>query len=50
MSNHPEMKKSVANLLKKQNGKCNWCELPFQEGDKLENANGKTREICFPWL
>ncbi len=37
MSNHPEMKKSVANLLKKQNGKCNWCGLPFQEGDKLEN-------------
>ena len=37
MSNHPEMKKSVANLLKKQNGKCNWCGLPFQEVDKLEN-------------
>ncbi len=37
MSNHPEIKKSVANLLKKQKGKCNWCGLPFQEGDKLEN-------------
>ncbi len=37
MSNHPEMKKSVANLLKKQKGKCNWCGLPFQEGDKFEN-------------
>ncbi len=36
MSNHPEMKKSVANLLKEQNGKCNWCGLPFQEEDKLE--------------
>ncbi len=41
MSNHPEMKKSVANLLKKQNGKCNWCGLPFQEGDKLENDHIK---------
>ena len=41
MSNHPEMKKSVANLLKKQNGKCNWCGLPFQEEDKLENDHIK---------
>lgn len=41
MSNHPEMKKSVANLLKKQKGKCNWCGLPFQEGDKLENDHLK---------
>ncbi len=37
MSNHPEMKKSVTELLSKQFGKCNWCGLPFQEGDKLEN-------------
>ncbi len=36
MSNHPEMKKSVAKLLKEQNNKCEWCLLPFQEGDKLE--------------
>ena len=41
MSNHPEMKKSVANLLRKQNGKCNWCGLPFQEGDKIENDHIK---------
>ncbi len=37
MSNHPEMKKSVTLLLKKQKGKCNWCGLPFQEGDKLDS-------------
>ncbi len=37
MSNHPEMKKSVAKLLREQKGKCNWCLLPFQEEDKLEN-------------
>ena len=36
MSNHPEIKKSLANLLKKQRGKCNWCGLSFQEGEKLE--------------
>ncbi len=36
MSNHPEVKKSVASLLRKQNGRCNWCLLPFQEKDKLE--------------
>ncbi|MGK7899162.1 MAG: group II intron reverse transcriptase, partial [Xenococcus sp. (in: cyanobacteria)] len=41
VSNHPEMKKSVANLLKKQNGKCNWCGLPFQEGDKLDSDHIK---------
>ena len=37
MSNHPEIKKSVAKLLRKQKGKCNWCGIPFQEGDKFEN-------------
>ena len=37
MSNHPELKTSVTKLLKKQQGKCNWCKLPFQEGDVLEN-------------
>ncbi len=41
MRKHPEMKKSVANLLKKQNGKCNWCGLPFQEEDQLENDHIK---------
>ena len=36
MNNHPEIKKSIANLLKQQKGKCNWCKLPFQEEEKLE--------------
>ena len=37
MRNHPELKTSVTKLLKKQNGKCNWCNLLFQEGDVIEN-------------
>ena len=36
MSKHPELKNSVAKLLKKQDGKCNWCKLPFGEGDIIE--------------
>ena len=36
MGKHPEMKTSIAKLLKKQGGKCNWCSLHFQPGDKLE--------------
>ena len=33
---HPELKNSVAKMLKKQKGKCNWCELNFQDGDLIE--------------
>ena len=33
---HPELKDSIARLLKKQKGKCNWCELIFQDGEKIE--------------
>ncbi len=36
MGSHPELKASVAKLLKKQKGKCNWCELTFQDGDLIE--------------
>ncbi len=36
MGKHPELKKSVANLLKKQKGKCNHCKLSFMPGDKIE--------------
>lgn len=36
MSNHPELKKSLAELLRKQEGRCNWCGLNFQEDDRLE--------------
>ena len=33
---HPELKDPIARLLKKQKGKCNWCELMFHDGDKIE--------------
>ncbi len=36
MGKHPELKNSVAKMLKKQDGKCNWCGLPFQENDVIE--------------
>lgn len=36
MSNHPELKKSLAEPLRKQEGRCNWCGLTFQEEDRLE--------------
>ena len=36
MGKHPEMKPSVAKLLKKQKGKCNLCHLTFQEGELIE--------------
>ena len=36
MGTHPELNNSVAQLLKKQKGKCNWCNLNFQDGDLIE--------------
>lgn len=36
MGKHPEMKASTARLLKKQKGKCNYCDLTFNPGDKIE--------------
>lgn len=36
MGRHPEVKPSVARLLKKQKGKCNYCDLTFKPGDKIE--------------
>jgi RNA-directed DNA polymerase len=36
MGKHPDAPKRVANLLKRQKGKCDWCELYFRDGDKLE--------------
>ena len=36
MGKHPEVKASVARLLKKQKGKCNQCELAFKPEDKIE--------------
>ncbi|MGK7948441.1 MAG: group II intron reverse transcriptase/maturase [Xenococcaceae cyanobacterium] len=37
MKKHPELKDPIAKMLHKQKGKCNWCELPFQEDDVIEN-------------
>ena len=34
---HPELKNSVARLLKQQKGKCNWCGLTFRDGDLMES-------------
>ena len=36
MGKHPEVKSSVARLLKKQKGKCNHCRLTFKPEDKIE--------------
>ena len=36
MGRHLDMPTSKAYKLKKQKGKCNWCELYFREGDILE--------------
>ena len=36
MGKHPEMPTRTAFLLKKQKGKCNWCELIFREKDVME--------------
>ncbi len=33
---NPEIKGSIARLLKKQKGKCNFCHLSFKPGDKIE--------------
>ena len=33
---HPEMPTRTAIMLKKQKGKCNWCELYFKDGDVIE--------------
>lgn len=36
MARHPEIETRTAILLKKQQGKCNWCTLHFNSEDKLE--------------
>jgi RNA-directed DNA polymerase len=33
---HPETTKAIGSLLKRQQGKCAWCELYFKDGDLLE--------------
>ena len=34
---HLELKDSTAKMLKRQEGKCNWCQLTFQEDDVIED-------------
>ncbi len=36
MGKHPEIKSAIARLLKKQKGKCNYCELTFKPEDIIE--------------
>ncbi len=42
---HPELEDSIARLLKKQEGKCNWCKLTFQDGDLIETDHIIPRAI-----
>ncbi|MGL5834866.1 MAG: HNH endonuclease, partial [Waterburya sp.] len=42
---HPELKDSIARLLKKQKGKCNWCKLTFQDGDLIDTDHIIPRAI-----
>lgn len=36
LKSHPIVRQKLAILLRKQNGKCRWCELTFRDGDKIE--------------
>lgn len=36
LKSHPMMHEIKARLLQKQQGKCRWCELHFQDGDMME--------------
>jgi len=36
LANHPMTKGQLAKLLRKQQGKCRWCELTFRDGDQIE--------------
>jgi len=36
LKSHPMMHETKARLLQKQQGKCRWCELHFQDGDLME--------------
>jgi RNA-directed DNA polymerase len=45
MGKHPELKTPTAKLLKKQQGKCNWCGLTFQDEDIIETDHIKPRAL-----
>jgi RNA-directed DNA polymerase len=36
LQRHPLVRTRVANLLKRDHGRCNWCGLSFRDGDQLE--------------
>ncbi|MDJ0569317.1 MAG: group II intron reverse transcriptase/maturase [Pleurocapsa sp. MO_192.B19] len=42
---HPELNNSIARLLKKQKGKCNWCDLTFHDEDKIEKDHITPKSI-----
>ena len=42
---HPELSDSIAILLKKQKGKCNWCNLTFQDEDLIEKDHITPKSI-----
>ena len=44
--NHPEIKDSIAKLLKKQKGRCQWCGLTFHDGDKIEKDHTIPKAIA----
>jgi RNA-directed DNA polymerase len=45
MGKHPEIKSSIARLLKKQKGKCNQCNLTFRPEDKIERDHIIPRQV-----
>ncbi len=45
MGKYPEMKSSIAEKLKKQKGKCSWCNLSFQEEDVIEDDHIISKRI-----
>ena len=45
MGKHPELKSSIAKLLKKQKGKCNWCNLTFLEEELIETDHITPKSI-----
>ena len=44
MGQYPEVKNSMARLLKKQKGKCNLCHLTFKPGDLIERDHITPRQ------
>lgn len=46
---HPELKDSIARLLKKQKGKCNWCGLTFHDEDKMEKDHIIPKALGGSW-